>query len=105
VQSYYFRSGQNSGIIPRFNTVDVNLSYKVPVLENVLVNLAVSNLWGCTQTNLVYSTPTVTPPAVAQPNSVIASKEHKCGFGRKHKEMINMPDIGTMAFLGVRFQR
>jgi hypothetical protein len=30
---------------------------------------------------------------------------HKCGFGRKHKEMINMPDIGTMAFLGVRFQR
>jgi outer membrane receptor for ferrienterochelin and colicins len=100
VQSYYFRSGSNSGIIPRFNSVDANLSYRVPVLENVLVNLSVANLFGCTKTNAVYSTPTG-----AQPNSKLESVEHKCGFGRKHKEMINMPEIGTMAFLGVRFQR
>jgi outer membrane receptor for ferrienterochelin and colicins len=100
VQSYYFRSGSNSGIIPRFNTVDANLSYKVPVLENVLVNLSVANLFGCTKTDVTYTTPTGT-----QPNSQLATFEHKCGFGRKHKEMINMPEIGTMAFLGVRFQR
>jgi outer membrane receptor for ferrienterochelin and colicins len=99
VQSYYFRSGSNSGIIPRFNTVDANLSYRVPVLDNVLVNLSVANLFGCTKTDVTYSTPTG-----AQPNSRIATMEHKCGFGRKHKEMINMPEIGTMAFLGVRFQ-
>lgn len=99
VQQYYFRSGSNSGVIPRFNTVDASVSYKVPVLENVLVNLSVANLWGCTQTNAVYST-----PAGSQPNSKLESVEHKCGFARQHKEMINMPDIGTMAFLGVRFQ-
>ena len=100
VQSYYFRSGSNSGIIPRFNTVDASMSYKVPVLDDVLVNLSVSNLWGCTRTNVTYRT--VVP---TQPNGQIATQEHKCGFGRKHKEMINMPEIGTMVFLGARFQR
>jgi hypothetical protein len=49
---------------------------------------------------VVYETPTG-----AQPNSKVKSQEHKCGFGRKHKEMINMPEIGTMVFLGARFQR
>ena len=95
-----FRSGSNTGVIPTFGTVDANVSLKLPQLQNTMLSLGVSNLFSCTAENVRFRT-----PAGAQPNSVIDSEERKCGFGREHAEMINMPAIGTMAFLGVRFQR
>jgi iron complex outermembrane receptor protein len=103
VNGYYFRSGSNTGVIPTFGTLDANLSYRLPVGGNTLLNVGISNLLSCTAENVTYSTPTVTPPAVAQPNSRIASEERKCGFGRKHREMVNMPYIGTMVFAGARW--
>ena len=97
VNRYYFRSGTNTGVIPTFGTLDAGVSLKVPTLQNALVNLSVSNLFTCSARNLTYATGT------PQPNMTIADEERKCGFDRKHAEMINMPEIGMMAFLGVRF--
>jgi outer membrane receptor for ferrienterochelin and colicins len=105
VNAYYFRSGSNTGVVPTFGTVDASVSLKLPQLQNALLSLGVSNLFSCTAQDVRYSTPPVTAPAVSMPNSVIASEDRKCGLNRKHIEMINMPEIGTMAFLGVRFSR
>ena len=105
VVGYYFRSGVNTGVIPTFGAIDANLSFRIPSLNSAMINVGVSNLFSCTSENVTYSTPTVTAPAVARPNSVIASRDEGCGFNRKHIEMINMPQVGTMAFLGVRWSR
>jgi iron complex outermembrane receptor protein len=85
VNGYYFNSGINKGRIPTFNTLDVNVGYRVPAMHSQ-VNLAVANLFNCRQND-----PTL-PEGGAS-----------CGFGVKHTEMVNMPAIGTMVFLGVRF--
>jgi hypothetical protein len=101
VNGYYFRSGTNTGVIPTFGTLDASLSYRLPAtFSNSQLQLSVANLYGCTTENVTYST-----PAGGQPNSAIASDDPGCGFGRKHVEMINMPQIGTMVFLGVRYSR
>jgi iron complex outermembrane receptor protein len=99
VNAYYFRSGVNTGVIPTFGTFDFTLSAKVPRLQNTLINLNVANLYSCAATDVTYKTGTV--PA----NSSIATENRSCAFGKRHREMINMPDIGTMAFLGLRISR
>ena len=99
VNAYYFRSGVNTGVIPTFGTLDATVSAKIRQLPNTMINVGVSNLFSCTARNVAYKTGTT--PA----NSVIASEDRGCGFGRQHREMINMPDIGTMAFLGLRISR
>ncbi|HUQ80326.1 MAG TPA: TonB-dependent receptor [Gemmatimonadaceae bacterium] len=100
VNQYYFRSGTNTGVIPTFGTLDANVSIKVPSLQNSLVSLSVSNLFSCTHEDIVYATPTG-----GQPFSRITSSDKGCGLDRKHIEMVNMPQIGTMMFLGIRFNR
>jgi iron complex outermembrane receptor protein len=97
--SYYFRSGSNQGVIPTFGTLDASLNVKVPSLQNALVSLGVSNLFSCTAQSVTYVAATV--PA----NSQISTEDRGCGFNRKHSEMINMPQIGTMVFLGMRLSR
>ena len=100
VNSYYFKSGSNAGVIPTFGTLDASLNVKAPSLQNALVSLGVSNLFSCTATGVTYVAGTV--PA----NSQIASETARgCGFNKKHSEMINMPQIGTMVFLGLRLSR
>ena len=99
VQGYYFKSGSNAGVIPTFGTLDLSLSAHLPQLPNASVNLSVANLFSCSAESITYVTGT-TPP-----NSQIASEERKCGFNRTHGEMINMPSIGTMLFLGMRVSR
>jgi outer membrane receptor for ferrienterochelin and colicins len=102
VNAYYFRSGSNTGVIPTFGTLDATVSLKLPQLQNAMLNLGVSNLFSCTAESFTYGT-----PAGAQPNSRLGSEreDRGCGFDRQHIEMINMPAIGAMAFLGVRIQR
>jgi len=100
VTDYYFRSGSNTGVIPTFGTLDAQASLKLSSLQNTMLSLGVSNLFSCTAQDVTFKTPTG-----AQPNSAIASEERGCGFNRRHVEMINMPEIGPMAFLGVRIQR
>ena len=99
VNSYYFRSGSNLGVIPTFGALDASVNMKVPTMDNALVNLGVSNLFSCTAASVTYVAATV--PA----NSMIATEDRGCGFNRKHTEMVNMPQIGTMVFLGMRITR
>jgi outer membrane receptor for ferrienterochelin and colicins len=103
VNAYYFRSGTNTGVIPTFGALDANVTLKIPSLENSIISLTASNVFSCTHENLTYSTPITTPPS--QPNSLLAGSDKGCGFDRKHIEMINMPAIGPMMFLGVRYSR
>ncbi|HEY9229054.1 MAG TPA: TonB-dependent receptor, partial [Gemmatimonadaceae bacterium] len=99
VNAYFFRSGTNIGVIPTFGTLDASVSFKIPQLQNTLLNASVSNLYSCTANNVTYQTGTT--PA----NSIIATEDRGCGFDRKHREMVNMPEIGLMAFFGVRVSR
>jgi hypothetical protein len=66
---------------------------------NARVNLSVQNLFSCRS-------------GVTTPNGWIASgrpqifaQDKKCGFGEKHVEMLNSPEIGTMVFVGLRIDR
>ena len=81
-----------------------NVSLKLSSLQNTMLNLGVSNLFSCTAQDLAYKAASEMPTG-SQPNSVIKSEDRSCGFNRRHSEMINMPQIGPMAFLGVRIQR
>ena len=86
VDGYFFASGINKGDIPGFTTLDLNLGYRHPRFQNALINLGVSNLFTCRKND-----------------TGIPEEGAECGFGVKHREMINMPALGTMVFLGVRY--
>jgi outer membrane receptor for ferrienterochelin and colicins len=94
VEGYFFRSGIQLGAIPRFSTLDLNVGYNLPKL-NSAVSLSVSNAYACSYGRYNLAA-TQAPPGTLD-------KTKKCGFGQKHTEMINMPEIGTMVFLGVRY--
>ncbi|MFL5542785.1 MAG: TonB-dependent receptor domain-containing protein [Longimicrobiaceae bacterium] len=83
VNGYRFVSGINNGRIPTFSTLDANVGYRIPNLHSQ-VNLAVANLFSCHAYD-----------------ATIADGE-QCGVGVKHTEMVNMPSIGTMVYLGLR---
>jgi len=84
VNSYQFASGINVGQLPTFTTLDANIGYRLPMLRNPLLQVSVNNLFTCQSAR----------------NETQADG---CGFGQKHQEMINMPEIGTMVFVGMRF--
>ena len=83
VNGYRFVSGINNGRIPTFSTLDANVGYRIPNLHSQ-INLAVANLFSC-----------------HAKDATIADGE-QCGVGVKHTEMINMPAIGTMVYLGLK---
>ena len=83
VNGYRFVSGINNGRIPTFSTLDMNVGYRIPNLRSQ-INLAVANLFTCHKYD-----PTITDG-------------EQCGIGVKHTEMVNMPAIGTMIYLGLR---
>ena len=88
---YLFASGINVGYVPTFTTLDLNFNYKLRGYPTQL-NLAVNNLFTCS----------------ARVQSFAAgqySRFHSCGFDKRHTEMVNMPEIGTMVFLGLRYSR
>jgi len=98
VNGYRFLSGVNNGKIPTFSTFDFTAGYKLPV-SGTSINLSVQNLFVCRG-----GTSSINGwVAAAKPS--IYNKKQECGLGKKHIEMINMPQIGTMAFLGVRWDR
>lgn len=100
VNGYRFLSGVNNGKIPTFATFDFTAGYKLPV-TGTSINLNVQNLFACRGgTSSINGWLAATKPS-------IYSKGQKCGLGQnvKHIEMINMPQIGTVAFLGVRWER
>ena len=98
VNGYDFLSGVNVGRIPTFSTFDFTVGYGLPQL-NSRINLSVQNLFSCTGGT---TAPNV---YISSGRKSIYTKDQKCGFGHKHAEMLNSPELGTMVFLGVRYQR
>ena len=88
VNGYNFRSGINVGEIPTFTTLDLMAGYDMERFNSQLM-LNISNLFTCRSAD----------------TGISADDEAKCGFGVRHREMVNMPHIGTMIFLGVRVHR
>ncbi len=87
VDGYFFASGINKGNIPTFTTVDLNVGYRHPRFQRALINVGVSNLFTCTG-DYELSTD---------------EDEEGCGFDQRHLEMINMPSLGTMVFVGLKY--
>lgn len=96
VNSYYFRSGINQGVIPTFTAVDLNLGYDLPSMHSKL-NVGISNLLTCAQDGaLQYA---ANDALHVNPTN----RSQTCGFNVKHDEMINMPSVGTMLFVGLSY--
>lgn len=95
VKGYLYRSGAiNTGRIAGFTALDLNLGYNLPMVQGMQIKASMQNLFSCStgRYNL--------PSNVAPPGEF--DKEQKCGFGQKHTELLNMPEIGTMVFVGLR---
>ena len=86
VGEYFFASGINKGTIPTFTTLDANVGYRVN-RYNTTLTLGVSNLFSCRNAD-----------------AAIKDDKKECGFGVEHREMVNMPRVGTMVFVGGRYQ-
>jgi iron complex outermembrane receptor protein len=98
VNGYDFRSGINVGHIPTFDTFDFTAGYRIPALSG-RINLSVQNLFSCRAgTNAIDGW-------LASNKPLKYTKKSECGFGKKHIEMINNPEIGTMVFLGFHWDR
>jgi iron complex outermembrane receptor protein len=95
-KDYRFLSGVHNGTIPGWFGVDVNLGYRLPS-QRAQINLSVQNAFGCT------SGTTTAPAFLNAANQSVYTPGRECGFGREHIELLNMPALGAMAFLGVRF--
>jgi outer membrane receptor for ferrienterochelin and colicins len=97
VSGYNFVSGVNNGRIPTFNTLDVSMGYGLP-RYNARINLSVVNLFSCRKGT------TSANGWIAAGRTSVYTENSECGFGKKHSEMLNSPEIGTIVFLGVRYQ-
>ena len=98
VRGYNFLSGVNNGFIPSFAAGDISFGYKIPNMS-ARINLSVQNLVACR------SGTTAPNGWIASGRAEVFTHDRKCGFGVKHVEMLNSPELGTMAFLSVRFDR
>lgn len=105
VNGYYFRSGINMGRIPTFSTLDASIGFRVNRL-NSLLNVGVSNLFSCVgKFSYADELPADDPRRASDPlRQSPVGEERGCGFGKRHIEMVNMPEIGTMLFVGMQFQ-
>jgi iron complex outermembrane receptor protein len=98
VAGYNFRSGVNFGYIPAFSTIDLSFGYKLP-MQGTRLNVNVQNLFACV------SGETTPNQWIASGRPSIYKPDSKCGFGKQHTEMLNMPSLGTMVFVGLRWDR
>lgn len=93
---FTFRSGVNAGLIPTYEALDANASMRLPSLGAQL-NVSVQNIVACRAGSYELRL-TQTSPGTLVPR-------HKCDIGLRHIEMINMPEVGTMIFIGLRYER
>lgn len=96
VTGYNFRSGINAGVIPTFETLDLTLGRRLPSL-GAQVNVSLQNIAACRSGDYELRLGQVSPGTLVRKRS--------CNIGLRHLEMINMPSIGTMLFVGVRYDR
>ena len=98
VNGYDFLFGVFAGRIPPYGTLDLNASYRIRGTR-ATATLQVRNLFACVGG-------TSTPPAAGIAADVMATYApgQKCGFGQPHQEFLNTPLMGSMGFVGVRWE-
>lgn len=96
VTGYNFRSGINVGVVPTFETLDLTLGRRIPSL-GAQVNVSLQNAVACRSGYYELRQGQVSPGTLVRKRS--------CNIGLRHHEMVNMPSIGTMLFVGVRYDR
>ncbi len=97
VKDYKFLSGVHNGRIPGLLAFDFNVGKRLT--SNLVLNMSVQNLFACTSG---------TTTQAAFLNAGLPSAYQRgwgCGLGRKHIELLNMPALGSMTFIGLRFDR
>lgn len=97
VKDYQFLSGVHNGRIPGIIAFDFNVGHRINA--GTTVNFSVQNLFACT------SGTTTAPIYLNAALPATYNRGWGCGLGRKHVELLNMPALGSMAFLGIRFDR
>lgn len=93
---YDFSSGINKGFIPTFDALDVTASMRIPSIGAQL-NISVQNLVSCRGGSYELRLTQTSPGTYVE--------KQKCDLGLRHIEMLNMPEIGTMVFVGLRYER
>lgn len=98
VMGYPFRSAVNWGHIPTFATLGVSARYRFS--GRTSANLRLENVATCVAGRSI-------PPAggISAAGQATYAPGQSCGGGMRHTEMLNMPQVGTMVMLGVRFDR
>ncbi|MDB4907457.1 MAG: hypothetical protein JWO05_2241 [Gemmatimonadetes bacterium] len=96
VHKYNFRSGVNFGMIPAFGTLDLNGSYRLNQSARIMVQA--TNLYACTG-----GTSSAPVTGIASTVPAIYAQKQSCGFGKKHSEMLNSPEVGPTILAGLRF--
>lgn len=96
VNGYQFRSGVLWGQVPSYGTIELSANYRLPGRGTVLMVQA-QNLAACVSG-------TSTPPlaGLAANNKATFTARTSCGLGLRHQELLSMPAIGSMLFVGVR---
>ncbi|CAN5776733.1 hypothetical protein BH23GEM11_BH23GEM11_18150 [soil metagenome] len=82
VNGYTFTSGINRGEIPTHAGLDLSLRYRFAG-TGLTVNATAQNLLAC--------------------GSDVPDGERECGFDQRHIQMINMPAIGSVFLVGMRW--
>ncbi len=98
VAGYNFRSGVNFGVIPTFTTLDMSLGYKLP-FEGTRLNVNLQNFFTCR------SGRTFANGWIQGGRKSLYSANSTCGFGKTHSEMVNMPPLGGLLTVGIRWDR
>jgi outer membrane receptor for ferrienterochelin and colicins len=98
VNRYSFQSGVNWGVIPAFGTFDMTASWKIPASNGKLF-VSAQNLFSC-----IGGTTAPPPTGIASSKKADYTVKQQCGFGQTHQEMLNMPAIGPIVFVGVRYE-
>ncbi|QJR34647.1 TonB-dependent receptor [Gemmatimonas groenlandica] len=97
VKDYKFLSGVHNGRIPGLLNLDINMGKRLT--PNMVLNVSVQNLFTCT------SGVTTAPGFLRADQVAPYQRGWGCGLGRKHIELLNMPALGSMTFIGLRFDR
>ena len=98
VSKYDFRSGVNYGLIPAFGTLDITAGYALPNTGAKLLFQA-QNIFSC-----VGGTTKAPLLGISSANKAVYTEGRECGFGKKHQEMINAPQLGPIVLVGVRWE-
>ncbi len=98
VAKYDFRSGVNYGLVPAFGTLDLSGTYKIQNSPARLL-LQAQNIFSCVGG-------TTTPPVrgIGSANQATYTAGRECGFGKKHQEIINAPQLGPVVLVGIRLE-